>query len=129
MGDVTRRRSHICYLCHSYCIQCSNLHKTTCTECAYNAYRSLQWGSATTYINTCDIYCYNDVDRNYDNLYPGQYIAVLNSRVCQRCNTTCSVCADLNGGQRCSYCVTTAALIRNYDLCRSTYTAADNYLC
>ena len=119
--------------CHPYCSSCYNSWThTSCTGCWNrngNAYRWLAWNSPTQYIDTCHTYCPNDAERGYDNAAAGQYFQTAGSTLCSMCNTSCSTCADGWGGQRCSYCVSSAALIMNYDLCRSTFTATDNVHC
>lgn len=130
---ANNQNTPIVYLpCHYYCASCTTTwSKTSCQSCSnktVNAYQWLAWGSSTSYINTCDTRCPNDVDRGYDNLYPGQYISSTASRLCALCNTSCSVCTDF-AASNCSVCVSTSALIMNYDLCMNAFSAADNVNC
>lgn len=70
--------------CHYLCTSCETpWDQTDCQSCGSltaNGFRWLDWGSDTVFIDTCDTYCPNDADRNYDNAYPGQYISDVNVR-------------------------------------------------
>jgi hypothetical protein len=113
--------------CHWLCSSCTaSWTNTSCQSCWSNngrAYQWLAWGSATSYINTCDTVCPNDWQNGYSNAYPGQYIVstVNYSPYCAQCNTSCSVCANDQGGQVCTVCVSNAALLSNYALCTQKF--------
>lgn len=113
--------------CHPYCSSCtsswSHVYCQSCWDLNGAAYRWLAWGSASNYIDTCHNYCPNDADNGYNNLYPGTYIISSSPYYpfCGQCNTTCSVCANNQGGQVCTVCVSNAALLQNYALCTQTF--------
>ena len=106
--------------CHPYCSSCNaKWSKTSCDSCFqtyHNAYKWLSYPDIT--YRRCDTYCR---DRTVDNLYRGQYIKTTNDPNCYWCNTTCSKCEDLNGGNYCRTCITTAYLLASYSLCTSTF--------
>jgi hypothetical protein len=57
-GNSNLRLTNVCYLCHKYCLTCTDQYDTTCNSCAYSYYYWQQ------YSNRCNYYCSEGVFTN-----------------------------------------------------------------
>lgn len=115
-GASNLREGNVCYLCHSYCLVCTDSVSTTCQVCATNAalYQSkatclstFQYGSDNTYCKNDDIcetscqrYLYFWISKSLtsDAKYSFTATGAANLRegnVCYLCHSLCMVCTDL----------------------------------
>jgi hypothetical protein len=51
--DINIKNTNVCYLCHRYCLTCTDMYDHSCTACAYSFYK---WQQGA-YGNRCGYYC------------------------------------------------------------------------
>ena len=98
----------MCYLCHRYCLTCTNKYDYSCSACAYSYYK---W-QHTSYGNRCGYFCNEGL---YDGTRLGEYVDPTYGSDPDR---RCAVCAA-----GCKYCASTATTC--YE-CYDTYYLLDD---
>lgn len=53
-GPSNLRLTNVCYLCHKYCLTCTDQYDNTCTSCAFSYF---YWNQQAAYPNRCNYYC------------------------------------------------------------------------
>ena len=98
IDNIYRRKTNLCYLCHRYCLTCTDQYDYTCSNCTKTFFKWIP-NSDAKYVARCNYYCMEGHFSNAINgIYlPGQFIKYLSYNIADR---NCGVCD--NGCQFCS---------------------------
>jgi hypothetical protein len=114
------RATNVCYLCHRYCLTCTNKYDSSCTSCASTFYK---WQQAA-YGNRCGYFC-NEGSYSSGGLV-GEYVdAVYGSdpqRRCALCSAGCQYCATALSN--CYRCQDNYFLLDDMAECNARFTCA-----
>lgn len=104
--------TNVCYLCHRYCLTCTNQYDYTCTSCADSYYLWRQ------YSTRCNYYCNEGVYTSGG--IRGEYVVATSNRVCGICDIGCKFCAS--SSSKCYICQDSHFLVDNKATCAATFT-------
>lgn len=108
--------TNVCYLCHVYCLQCTDNLDSTCSKCSGSYYK---WQQAA-YGNRCNYYCIEG-SQSVGGLL-GEYVDPTTSvanRACVVCAAGCQFCAY--AAAQCYVCQNNYYLIDDKSTCTSTF--------
>jgi len=123
-ADGYVRQTNVCYLCHRFCLSCSDKYDYTCSTCASGFFKWQQ------YSNKCGYYCpegdytaggkvgeYVHATYSWDPPSPSRDYNTY--RQCKTCDAGCEYCAT--SSSTCYMCQDNYFLLDDYQTCQTTF--------